>query len=214
MMARSPYQSAEGSPAAVMLVCPKCHWQAAAPENWVAPFAVCPRCESRIANPDASRSPQPGGRSRGKAKPQKMPTGYQFTYSEHARRRNDAWIKNFMIIGFGIFAIAGTFWAIGKRRANTKPRASQSVYQLSDDAVGGAAVTPNLGEGIPEEPIDIPSGSLEWSNDYVFSAPLPTADESGDSLWDATGIPDDTPLAPPSTGDFRDPSMPSLDGFK
>ena len=197
-----------------MLVCPKCRWQAAAPDNWVAPFAICPRCESRIPNPDPaahdSRSTQPRGRKSGK--PQKMPVGYQFTYSESARRRGDAWIKNFAIIGFGVFAVAGTFWAVGLRQANSKRGAGKGADELAnpDAADQKPADTPRALESV-----DAPSGSLEFNPDRVFAAPATAAsDKETESLWEATGVPDDALLAPSPASTFPDPSIPSFDWFK
>ena len=143
-----------------------------------------------------------------------MPVGYQFTYSESARRRSDAWIKNFAIIGFGVFAIAGTFWAVGKRQANSKRGASKSVFEHANPDAGEQ----KLGDTLPElESVDVPppSGSLEFDADKVFAAPADAAsDKKAESLLEATDVSDDAPLAPSSASEFQDPALPSFDGFE
>ncbi|MDA0812504.1 MAG: hypothetical protein O3C21_08985 [Verrucomicrobia bacterium] len=146
-----------------------------------------------------------------------MPVGYQFTYSESARRRGDAWIKNFTIIGFGVFAIAGTFWAVDMRQSNSKPRAGRGIYEHANPDPDAADHKP--ADPLPAlESVDAPSGSLDFNPDTVFAAPADAAsDTETESLWEAADVPDDAPLAPSPASpasEFQDPGLPSFDGFK
>ena len=216
-MARTPPQRAAAA-SVPMLECPKCRWRAAAPQGWVAPFAVCPRCESRIPNPNPDAHVANKARSARKSKKaQKVPAGYEFTYSEAARRRGDAWIRNLTIIGLVMAAIAGTSWVVGKRRANSNASRAKGLYELvnakepATPMSGETPFEPALGEKLPGEPDSLPSGSLGWDNSSVFNAP--NRSDRGDGLWDATEK-DDAPLAPTTAGDFHDPAIPTFDGFK
>ena len=99
-----------------------------------------------------------------------MPAGYDYTYSETSRRRFDTWVKNLSIVGIGVIAVVGSFWAIEKRRASSKAGRNKTLYELVEP--GDQVKTPNSGaqlnqNGIPGEPLPgeqpgaIPDASLE-----------------------------------------------------
>jgi hypothetical protein len=213
-----------------MLECPRCRWHAAAPPNWVAPFAICPRCEAKIANPDAAaaaRTSAPPARGGDRRLPpqQKMPAGYQFTYSESGRRTTDAWIKNFSMIALAVAAVVGCFWAISKRQSNSKTAASEGIYEMLDDneitesPINNTPFSNTKGPEIGDDPLPgvtgvHPSGSTGWDDSPVFQAPGSPLDNE-DSLWDATS-PAEEPLAPAPSAPSApfDPAIPSFEGFK
>lgn len=215
-MAHPPHQSAE-NPSTFMLKCPNCRWQAAAPPDWVAPFAVCPRCETKIANPDADRAGT--ARTSGSRRPgrqRRKPAGYEFTYSETARRRNDAWIKNLVMVAMIAAAVGGSFWAITKQRANSKGSRNKSVYELLNSEQKQTSPGSQTPFSNPDD-LDLSNSvaesqtSVEWDSSSVFQAPASTSQE--DSLWNATG-PASEPLTPSSSSEFSDPAIPSFEGFK